>query len=91
MVRKSHFPRRKGWPDGHRRATVSGTRTVPGAEEVTVKKLECRDAGFDCDAVMQGESVDEVMAQAGPHAKEAHGVEVTPEMAGQVRTLVRDA
>jgi predicted small metal-binding protein len=67
-------------------------RQVPfGAEEATMKELKCRDAGFDCDAVVRGESVDAVMAQAGPHAKEVHGVDVTPEMAGQLRTLVRDA
>jgi predicted small metal-binding protein len=56
-----------------------------------VKELRCREIGFDCDAVVQGETVDEVMAQAGPHAKEAHGVNVTPEMAGQIKTLVHDA
>ena len=56
-----------------------------------MKELKCRDAGFDCDGVIQGDSVDEVLAQAGPHAKEVHGVGVTPEMAGQLRTLVRDA
>jgi len=56
-----------------------------------MKELTCRDVGFDCDAVVTGESVDDVMAQAGPHAKEAHGVDVTPEMAGQIRTLIRDA
>ncbi len=55
-----------------------------------MKELKCRDAGFDCDGVIQGESVEEVLAQVGPHAKDVHGVEVTPEMAGQVRTLVRD-
>jgi predicted small metal-binding protein len=56
-----------------------------------VKELECRDVGFDCDAVVHGESADEVMAQVGSHAKEVHGVDVTPEMDGQIRTLVRDA
>ena len=56
-----------------------------------MKELNCRDAGFDCDAVVQGETVDEVMAQAGPHAKEVHGADVTPEMAGRIRTLVHDA
>jgi predicted small metal-binding protein len=56
-----------------------------------VKELKCRDVGFDCDAVVHGESVDDVMAQAGPHAKEAHGVDVTPEMAGKIKSLVRDA
>ncbi len=56
-----------------------------------MKQLICRDAGFDCDGVLRGETVDDVLAQAGPHAKEVHGVDVTPEMAGQIRTLVRDA
>ena len=56
-----------------------------------MKELKCRDVGFDCDAVVHGETVDDVMAQAGPHAKEAPGVDVTPEMADQIRGLVRDA
>ena len=60
-------------------------------QEATLKQLICRDAGFDCDGVLQGETVDDVLAQAGPHAKEVHGVDVTPDMAGQIRTLVRDA
>ncbi len=56
-----------------------------------MKELECRDAGFDCDAVVRGDTVDEVMAQVGPHVRHAHGVEVPPEMAGQIKTLVHDA
>ena len=55
-----------------------------------MKELKCRDAGFDCDAVVHGESVDEVMAQAGPHAREAHVVDVTPEMAGRIRGLITE-
>ena len=56
-----------------------------------MKELKCRDAGYDCDAVVHGETVDDVMDQAGPHAKEAHGLDVTPEVAGRIRTLVHDA
>lgn len=55
-----------------------------------MKQLHCRDAGFDCDAVVEGRSVEEVMAQAGPHAKEVHGVEVTPEMAQAIAGQVKD-
>jgi predicted small metal-binding protein len=55
-----------------------------------MKELKCRDAGSDCDAVVHGQSVDEVMAQAGPHAREVHGVDVTPEKADQIKTLIRD-
>jgi len=56
-----------------------------------VKELRCSDAGFDCDGVVTGESVDEVMAQVVPHAKEVHGIDVTPEMASQLTGLVREA
>ena len=56
-----------------------------------MQELRCRDAGFDCDAVVRGEDVEEVVAQARPHARKAHGVEVTPEVAERIRTLVHDA
>jgi predicted small metal-binding protein len=55
-----------------------------------VKELRCRDIGFECDAVIRGDTMDEVMAQTVPHAKEVHDVDVTPEMAGQIRGLVRE-
>ncbi|RFU19031.1 DUF1059 domain-containing protein [Geodermatophilus marinus] len=56
-----------------------------------MKELSCRDAGFDCDTVLRGETVDDLLDQAGPHAKQVHGIEVTPDRAAQLRTLVRDA
>ena len=46
------------------------------------KELRRREAGFDCDAVIRGDTVDEVMDQAGPHGREVHGLAVTPEPAG---------
>ena len=55
-----------------------------------MKQLNCRDVGFDCDAVIQGETTEEVMAQAGPHAKEVHGVDVTPELAEKVAGKIQD-
>lgn len=55
-----------------------------------MKQLKCSDAGFDCDAVVQAESVAEVMAQVGPHAREAHGVEVTPQMERELAGAVTD-
>ena len=56
-----------------------------------MRELRCRDAGFDCDAVVQGESDDEIFAQAGTHAKQEHGVEVTPELQQQLAGLIHDA
>ncbi len=67
-------------PDVGQGVSAGGARPRP-TEGAAMKELKCRDAGFDCDAVVHGESVDEVMAQAGPHAKDVHDVEVTPEMA----------
>lgn len=55
-----------------------------------MKQLKCRDAGFDCEAVVEGQSVDDVMAQVGPHVNQVHGVEVTPEMAEAVSREIRE-
>ncbi len=55
------------------------------------KILHCRDAGFDCDAVVRGESVDDILAQVRRHAAEVHQVEVDEPMERQLQTLVREA
>ncbi len=59
-------------------------------EATTVKELRCRDAGFDCDAVAQGQTTDEVMQQVGPHARDVHHIDVTPDMEHLLSGLVRD-
>ena len=56
-----------------------------------MRKLNCRDAGFDCEGVIEAESTDEVLDLAGQHAKEVHGVDVTPEMAEVISQQIRDA
>jgi predicted small metal-binding protein len=55
-----------------------------------VKVLYCRDAGFDCDAVVRGANDDEILAQVRSHAKEDHQLEVTPELEDHLKTLVRE-
>jgi predicted small metal-binding protein len=55
-----------------------------------MKTLHCADAGFDCKAVVQAETVEEVLAQAAEHAQAAHGVLVTPELAEQIKGLIKD-
>lgn len=55
-----------------------------------MRELQCRDAGFDCDAVVRGESDEDILTQAGPHVRDAHGLDVTPEMAEAIRGKVRD-
>jgi predicted small metal-binding protein len=55
-----------------------------------MKTLHCSDAGFECDAVVTANSDEEVLNIAAKHAKEVHGVTVTPEMASQIKTLIRE-
>lgn len=55
------------------------------------KALHCRDAGFDCDFVARTDDEDELMRQVALHAKSSHGIdEVAPEMASQIKSLVRE-
>ena len=51
--------------------------------------LKCRDVGFDCPGVIKAESENEVLQMAAQHASEAHQVQVTPEMAEQIKTLIQ--
>lgn len=55
------------------------------------KAVYCKDAGFeDCAAVIRGETEEEVLQKAAEHGKSAHDLELTPEMAQQVKTLIKD-
>jgi len=53
-----------------------------------IKTIKCSDVGFDCEAVVTAETVEEVLAQAAAHAKEVHGVAVTPEMVEEIETKI---
>lgn len=54
-----------------------------------MKTLKCRDAGFDCDAEIQASTEAEVMQQAAVHVQNDHHLSVTPEMAEQIKGLIR--
>lgn len=55
-----------------------------------MKELRCRDAGFECEAVVRGDTVDEVMARARPHAESVHELRVTPDVYRELTGLIRD-
>lgn len=55
-----------------------------------MKTLNCRDAGFDCDAKIQANTDDEILAQAADHASTVHGVTVTPELAEGLKSLIHE-
>jgi predicted small metal-binding protein len=56
-----------------------------------MKTVTCREAGFDCDYVVEGESEDEVMKRAVEHLVKDHGMKeenITPGMKEKVRKLI---
>jgi predicted small metal-binding protein len=55
-----------------------------------MKTLHCSDAGFDCKAVVKGNTEEEILTQAAEHARMVHGVSVTPELANQIKTLIKE-
>lgn len=55
------------------------------------KVISCKDAGYiDCAAVIRGETEEEVLQKAAEHPKAVHNLEVTPEIAQQVRGLIKE-
>jgi len=54
------------------------------------KVLKCGDLMPGCEFQARGETVDEILRAAAVHAKEAHGLDVTPELAEQVKSKIQD-
>ncbi|MFY9870893.1 MAG: DUF1059 domain-containing protein [Candidatus Nitrosopolaris sp.] len=57
-----------------------------------VKSISCREAGFDCDYVVKGETEEEVMKNGAEHVNKVHGMkeeEMTPEMKQKIRGFIR--
>lgn len=56
-----------------------------------MKILKCRDAGFDCNAVMRAETEAEVLQQAAEHARTVHNLsEISEQAVVKIRSLVSD-
>ena len=55
-----------------------------------MKTLRCSDVGFDYQAVVKANTEEEVLTIAAQHAREVHGVEVPPEMAEQIKALIKE-
>ena len=55
-----------------------------------MKTLNCRDAGFDCDGKIRSMSEEELLSKAAEHARTEHDVQMTPELAAQLRTLIKE-
>lgn len=57
-----------------------------------MKKLRCRDIGFDCDYEIVAESEDEILMQAAEHAQTVHELkEVSPQVVEAVKGAIQEA
>ena len=56
------------------------------------KELKCADIGFACDAVIEADTEDEVMAQAAEHARTVHAMsdEDLKQHDAAIRGAIRD-
>ncbi len=52
------------------------------------KQLACAELVPDCPQVITADTEDELLAEAGRHAEEVHGLQVTPELVEQVRAHI---
>jgi predicted small metal-binding protein len=58
-----------------------------------MKTISCREAGFECDYVIKGQTEEEVVKNGAEHTIKEHGMkaeDMTPEMKEKIRALVRD-
>lgn len=59
-----------------------------------MKTLACREAGFDCDYMVTGETEEEIFRKGGEHAVRDHGMnesDITPEFKEKLSRLIRTA
>jgi predicted small metal-binding protein len=59
-----------------------------------MKTINCREAGFDCDYVVRGETEEDVMKNGVEHAMKDHGMkeeDITPEMKQKIRGVIRSS
>lgn len=57
-----------------------------------MKTLSCREAGFDCDYVVKGETEEDIFKNGGEHAMNDHGMkpeDITLEFKEKLRGLIR--
>jgi len=56
-----------------------------------MKTLSCREAGFDCDYVVKGETEEEIFKNGAEHATREHGMkpeDITPQFKEKLRGLI---
>ena len=59
-----------------------------------MKTLACKDVGFDCGTIIQGDTEEEIMRKAREHAATEHNTsdsDMTPELQNKIRGLIRSS
>lgn|GEM_PF-160144 len=72
--------------------TLAKTHLFIGFELLFMKTLSCREAGFDCDHVVKGETEEEIFKNGAQHAMKDHGMkeeDITPEFKEKLRGLIK--
>ena len=57
-----------------------------------MKSITCREAGFDCPAVIKGNTESDVIQKAEEHVSNVHNIkteDMSPEMQHKIRGLIR--
>jgi predicted small metal-binding protein len=63
-------------------------------QPVVMKTLSCREAGFDCDYIVEGETEEEILQKGAEHARMDHGLkeeDCTPEFKEKLKGLIKTA
>ncbi|GKS61186.1 hypothetical protein YTPLAS21_06440 [Candidatus Nitrosocosmicus sp.] len=59
-----------------------------------MKTINCREAGFDCDLIVKGETEEEVLKNGMEHAKKDHNMkeeDMTSELKEKIRSIIRSS
>ncbi len=59
-----------------------------------MKTINCREAGFECDHVVKGETDEEVLKNGMEHAKQDHNMkeeDITPELKEKIKSIIRSS
>jgi predicted small metal-binding protein len=59
-----------------------------------MKTINCREAGFDCDLIVKGETEEVVLKNGMEHAKKDHNMkeeDMTPELKEKIRSIIRSS
>ena len=55
-----------------------------------MKEIACGDLMPGCDFKASAETEEALLKKVATHAKEKHGIDVTPELVAQIKTKIRD-